>query len=395
MVKCVVSGCQSRVTSVNRGISNRTQKRFFSFPGDTARVKVWLAALRETDKQDSTEQHWICEDHFLPEDISSAGINSDAIPIMPPCLDGPMGLISPWGPQSSEDEEEDRWAPGGGYDDADDDDDDCDEGGVAAPVIAEPPLQWQPETLRPSVSPPECQNPADKPTSGAATAGVNVFEKKIQSKRIDVSLWMLTQRFLELLLASPDGSVDLRHVTAVLQTRRRRVYDITNVLEGISLIKKKSANKFKWIGSCQISSFLKIHQQKFQRELDNLKLVEDTLDTLIKSCAQQLFDMTDDEQNAEAAYVTYEDVGRLAAFREQTVLVVKAPEETKLEVPPPKEDNIQVHLKGGRGPITVLTCDIDTSSAESRCFLTLEESRIKTAPLLPASGSPLSAVHSA
>lgn len=105
-------------------------------------VQVWLAALRETDKQDSTEQHWICEDHFLPEDISSAGINSDAIPIMPPCLDGPMGLISPWGPQSSEDEEEDRWAPGGGYDDADDDDDDdCDEGGVAAPVIAEPPLQ--------------------------------------------------------------------------------------------------------------------------------------------------------------------------------------------------------------------------------------------------------------
>ncbi|KAM8832279.1 transcription factor E2F6 [Spinachia spinachia] len=392
MVKCVVSGCQSRVTPVNRGISNRTQKRFFCFPEDTARVKVWLAALRETDKQDSTEQHWICEDHFLPEDISSAGINSDAIPIMPPYLDGPMGLISPWGAQSSE-EEEDPWAPGGGYDD---DDDDYDEGGVAPPVIAEPPQQREPETLRPSVSLSEFPNAAGRSTPAAATAGGNVLEKKIPSKRIDVSLWMLTQRFLELLLASPDGSVDLRHVTAVLQTRRRRVYDITNVLEGISLIKKKSANKFKWIGSCQISSFLRTHQQKFQRELDNMKLVEETLDSLIKTCAQQLFDMTDDEQNAEAAYVTHEDVGRLDAFREQTVLVVKAPEETKLEVPPPKEDNIQVHLKGGRGPITVLTCDIDTSPAEkSRCFLTLEESRIETTPLLPASGGPLSAVQSA
>ncbi|KAL6095510.1 e2f6 [Pungitius sinensis] len=387
MVKCVVSGCQSRVTSVNRGISNRTQKRFFCFPGDTARAKVWLAALRETDKQDSTEQHWICEDHFLPEDITSAGVNSDAIPIMPPYLDGPMGLVSPWGAQSSE--EDDQWAPG-------DDDDDYDEGGFAAPVVAEPPQQRQPEALRPSVSLSEFQNPAARPTSGAATPDVNVLEKKIHSKRIDVSLWMLTQRFLELLLASPDGSVDLRHVTAVLQTRRRRVYDITNVLEGISLIKKKSANKFKWIGSCHISSFLRTHQQKFQRELDNLKLVEDTLDSLIKTCAQQLFGMTDDEQNADAAYVTYEDVGRIAAFQEQTVLVVKAPEETKLEVPPPKEDNIQIHLKGGRGPITVLTCDIDTSSAETnRCFLTLEESRIETTPLLPASGSPLSAVQSA
>ena len=37
------------------------------------------------------------------------------------------------------------------------------------------------------------------------------------------------------------------------------------------------------------------------------------------------------------AYVTYEDIRRLAAFQEQTLFVVKAPEETKLEVPPPKE----------------------------------------------------------
>lgn len=66
-------------------------------------------------------------------------------------------------------------------------------------------------------------------------------------------------------------------------------------------------------GSCQISSFLKIHQQKFQRELDNLKLVEDTLDTLIKSCAQQLFDMTDDEQNAEYPF-TRTGSGERASF---------------------------------------------------------------------------------
>ncbi|TNN49744.1 hypothetical protein EYF80_040036 [Liparis tanakae] len=39
MVKCVVSGCQSRVTNVARGIFNRPPKRFFNFPEDTARVK--------------------------------------------------------------------------------------------------------------------------------------------------------------------------------------------------------------------------------------------------------------------------------------------------------------------------------------------------------------------
>ncbi|XP_042371013.1 transcription factor E2FA-like, partial [Plectropomus leopardus] len=137
-------------------------------------------------------------------------------------------------------------------------------------------------------------------------------------------------------------------------------------------------------GSCQISSFLWKNQQKFERELENLKLVEETLDSLIKSCAQQLFDMTDDMDNAALAYVTHEDISRVRAFEEQTVIVVKAPEETKLEVPAPKEDSIQVHLKGGRGPIMVVTCDIeagDATTEKSSCFLTLEESRIKTATL--------------
>ncbi|XP_049914499.1 transcription factor E2F6 isoform X1 [Epinephelus moara] len=393
MGKCVVSGCPNREANVNRGIYNRAPKRFFNFPKDPARVKVWLAALRETDKQDSTEQHLICEDHFLPEDISTNGVNSDAIPIMPPCLDGP--LISPWGAESSE--EEDQWATGGGCDD--DDDDNADEGVDDGPANVEPPAPELPVVDIPQQEDPDAMN-----TSEAMTQGVSLYQKKesIQTKRVnrtDVSLGALTQHFLELILNAPDNLVDLRQVTTSLQTRRRRVYDITNVLEGISLVEKQSANKIKWIGSCQISNFLWKNRQRFERELENLKLVEETLDTLIKGCAQQLFDMTDDVDNAALAYVTCEDISRVRAFEEQTVIVVKAPEETKLEVPAPKEDSIQVHLKGGKGPIMVVTCEVGAGGASAEngngCLLTLEESRIKTATLHTESSSPQSAVQSA
>jgi len=43
-----------------------------------------------------------------------------------------------------------------------------------------------------------------------------------------------------------------------------------------------------------------------------------------------------------------------------------------------------VHLKGGRGPITVLTYDIvaEGDPEKKKSFLTLEESRIATAVLL-------------
>ncbi|KAM7395922.1 hypothetical protein PAMA_007274 [Pampus argenteus] len=370
MVKCVVSGCPNRLTSlnVNRGVFNRPPKRFFKFPKDPARVKVWLAALRETDKQDSTEQHVICEDHFLPEDVSTNGVTSDAIPIMSPYLDGPRGMISPWGAELSE--EEDQWATGR----VDEEEDEA----------AEPPQQDPGGSL---------QRP-----SGPKTTSVSLHQKKeTQTNRFsrqDVSLGLLTRRFLRLLVAAPDGSVDLKQVATNLHICKRRVYDVTNVLNGINLIEKQSANRVKWIGQSPISSFLWKNQQKLQRELENLKLVEDTLDGLIKSCAHQLFDMTDNTENSASAYVTHEDIRRIGAFEEQTVIVVKAPEETKLEVPPPKEDSIQVHLKGGEGPIMVLTCDI-VSGETSGCFSTLEESRIKVAALRTEPSNPQSTVQSA
>lgn len=37
------------------------------------------------------------------------------------------------------------------------------------------------------------------------------------------------------------------------------------------------------------------------------------------------------------AYVTYQDIRRIKSLKDQTVIAVKAPSETKLEVPDPKE----------------------------------------------------------
>ncbi|XP_070843517.1 transcription factor E2F3-like [Chaetodon trifascialis] len=371
MVKCVVSGCPNRLVNVSRGTVNRKPKRFFNFPEDPTRVKVWLAALRETDKQDSTEQHLICEDHFLPEDISTDGITSDAIPIMPPYLDGSLGHISPWGVESSEEEE--QWDTGGCMDNNDED-----EGGDAPPA-PDPPQQDPGAGLE---NPPE----AEKTSTALKQRKQPIHTKKFS--RQDVSLGLLTQRFLKLLLASPDSSVDLRQAAASLETCRRRVYDITNILDGISLIQKESANRIKWIGRCPISSLLWKNQRTFQREVENLKLVEDKLDSLIKSCAQQLFNMTDDVESAALAYVTHKDVIRLRAFQEQTLIMVKAPEETKLEIPAPKEDSIQIHLKAGFGPIVVVTCEVGSGDAvtfdpreKSSFFITLENSRIRTTTL--------------
>lgn len=50
------------------------------------------------------------------------------------------------------------------------------------------------------------------------------------------------------------------------------------------------------------------------------------------------------------------------------------------------QDSIQIHLKGGKGPIVVWTCDIGTGDKGEKSgggdgFVALEESRIKTTTL--------------
>ncbi len=75
--------------------------------------------------------------------------------------------------------------------------------------------------------------------------------KKIQKKksrtRNESSLSVLTKKFLDLINSSPNGTIDLNDTVEILKVQKRRIYDITNVLEGIGYIKKFTKNKVKII----------------------------------------------------------------------------------------------------------------------------------------------------
>ncbi|KAK2165785.1 hypothetical protein LSH36_45g06034 [Paralvinella palmiformis] len=75
-----------------------------------------------------------------------------------------------------------------------------------------------------------------------------------EKTRYDTSLGLLTKKFVSLLRAAPEGVLDLNKAAEILQVQKRRIYDITNVLEGINLIKKKSKNNIQWRGTSSNSS---------------------------------------------------------------------------------------------------------------------------------------------
>ncbi|NWQ87827.1 E2F1 factor, partial [Burhinus bistriatus] len=208
---------------------------------------------------------------------------------------------------------------------------------------------------------------ARNPAKGAKSPG--------EKSRYETSLNLTTKRFLELLSQSPDGVVDLNWAAEVLKVQKRRIYDITNVLEGIQLITKKSKNNIQWLGS-QATVGAPGRHRLLEKELRELQAAERQLDDLIQTCTVQLRLLTEDPANqqyplvlgwdgaggggAGGAYVTCQDLRSIVDPSEQMVMVIKAPPETQLQVSDPAEA-FQVSVRSTQGPIDVFLCPEDSS----------------------------------
>lgn len=190
------------------------------------------------------------------------------------------------------------------------------------------------------------------------------IEENGNSSRQEKSLGILTTRFVTLLQEAPEGILDLKTAADTLAVRqKRRIYDITNVLEGIGLIEKKSKNSIQWLGAgpgCNSSEVTdKLTQLK--SEIKELREKEAEIDQYYRWCKQSIVNLTDDKANKQNAFVS--DVELLNAFPDQTILVVQAPLGASLEVPiieqihteqeTKKHIRHRIHLKSNNGPIDV------------------------------------------
>ncbi|NXM50946.1 E2F2 factor, partial [Gymnorhina tibicen] len=225
---------------------------------------------------------------------------------------------------------------------------------------------------------PEFRTPKGKGWTLAQVPSPRTPKSPGEKTRYDTSLGLLTKKFIRLLNESPDGVVDLNRAAEVLEVQKRRIYDITNVLEGIQLICKKSKNHIQWMGTGIFEdTAMMAKQQMLRGELAELARTERMLDQLMQDCAVQIRQLADNETNqrypsfsyasflSTLAYVTYQDLRAISGFQEQTVIAVKAPPETQLEVPDFSQENFQLHLKSTSGPIEVYLCPEEITDKSS------------------------------
>jgi len=173
----------------------------------------------------------------------------------------------------------------------------------------------------------------------------------IQNQGDSTSLASLTVRFVQLLndISHPhgDGQLDLNVAMENLGVQKRRLYDVTNVLEGIGLIKKQNKNHVSWSHRRLEQNFPESKGDN-QIDVDALKAESKKLDDYIAHLSQRVTQYSASnestkeskscKEDSSSLYVTKKEIASLQNYAHDTVIAIRAPSGTSLEVPNPDED---------------------------------------------------------
>lgn len=154
---------------------------------------------------------------------------------------------------------------------------------------------------------------------------------EIQQSRFEKSLGLLTTKFVSLLQDSAGGVLDLKVAADMLAVRqKRRIYDITNVLEGIGLIEKKSKNSIQWKPYIYKDCITEIKNQEFtvkvnklKKELAKLEELSNEIDDHKRWLEQSLKNITENVKTKRHLYVNFEDFKNFD--KDDIIFVINAP----------------------------------------------------------------------
>lgn len=156
--------------------------------------------------------------------------------------------------------------------------------------------------------------------------------RKGKGCRTESSLSVLTKKFLELIRESKEKKVDLNEASQQLKVQKRRIYDITNVLEGIGLIKKHSKNIIQLIDQQNVEVIEEQHRL-LEEEYLNMELNEKGITRDIQAIQEDIARYLLKENVSDFAYLNDQDVAclmRTKSFRTPYFLV-EASENTQID----------------------------------------------------------------
>lgn len=172
--------------------------------------------------------------------------------------------------------------------------------------------------------------------------------------RFDSSLGLLTKKFQALMQEAEDGILDLNKAAETLKVQKRRIYDITNVLEGIRLIEKKGKNHIQWKASIRCNgSGSDTDIAALQEECAVLQRREADIDEKIREIQENLQQLASDPANNDLMYVSESDLKSIECFARDTLIAIRAPCGTQVFVNNPHPDEFDDAPRDGKFQLTL------------------------------------------
>lgn len=182
-------------------------------------------------------------------------------------------------------------------------------------------------------------------------------ERETNKSREDSSLKGLTTKFIELMNAH-NGVLDLGTASDVLGVQKRRIYDITNVFEGLGMIVKEGPSDVRYsndIGNRYVTDPTQAQQeeilrepiprpqglpdamagtwQRLEGEIQYLEELLASMDTEEELLQEALKEVVGHRANSMRLYVTDQDVSFLPLVNEgDQILTVLTPHGTTMEI---------------------------------------------------------------
>ena len=160
--------------------------------------------------------------------------------------------------------------------------------------------------------------------------------QKLKKKRLrqENSLGELTKNFIDCVKSKGLEQININEIVKKLKVKKRRIYDITNVLEGIGYIKKLGKNQIKWIKTEFLKENLITNNEDSNKINYFLELQKENekLDLFLNEINLEFGKLSEKQETKQYSYVTYDDLKNLAENNNNKMIAIKAPLDTSIEI---------------------------------------------------------------
>ena len=194
----------------------------------------------------------------------------------------------------------------------------------------------------------------------------DVDEENFEENKPENSLGQLTRNFIQYIKTKGRINININDLENVLSVKKRRIYDITNVLQGIGYIEKKGKNEISWtknynnqnltnsdINNNSLEENIKANYNKLKDEYDELKKEDEKIEKELKKYNNEFELLPTKHDFPRYGYVTFKDISNLSKNENLDFMVIKAQKGTTINVIDDDEskkafDKIKKQMENGK-----------------------------------------------